>query len=231
MAAMVRHLVDAMNANKMLNVCNAWDGVQHNSCSALVEELSAKVNAELQKVKAGGPLPIGPTGGPKHLPVRDEDLAKAMKAMRNRLSEDWKQRAVGNEDVRADYWQELRTKLSYQERELEQLNISLAQQQLTKAGESWKAWLAEEGDVSAGDPRAEELARLIENGVPMQPCAREVSEALSAARMARVRWTGSMHALKAELQLANAGAHSASEASKMLVADDKTLVGSREIGR
>merc|ERR1712125_64148 len=98
---------------------------------------------------------------------------------------------------------------------------------------SWKAWLAEEGDVSAGDPRAEELARLIENGVPMQPCARAVTEALSAARMARVRWTGSVSALKAELQLLNAGAGAgaSSEAAKGVSTNDATLDSTREMGR
>eukprot|EP00929_Paragymnodinium_shiwhaense_P007074 TRINITY_DN111033_c0_g1_i1.p1 TRINITY_DN111033_c0_g1~~TRINITY_DN111033_c0_g1_i1.p1 ORF type:complete len:860 (+),score=203.28 TRINITY_DN111033_c0_g1_i1:132-2711(+) len=227
LAAMVRHLVDAMNANKALNVCNAWEGVQHNSCSTLVEELAARTAAALGEVKAGSALPV--VGRP--LPVSDTQLAAALKAGRQAVYEEWKERAVGSEEVKADYLEDLQMKLSAQESELEQLNVSLAQQQLSKAGEAWKAWLSEDGEVSAGDPRAEELARLIEGGVPMQPCARAVSEALSASRMARMRWAGSVSSLQAELKLMSTDAASKVEAAEKFQTDDATLQSTREMGR
>merc|ERR1719310_622124 len=58
-----------------------------------------------------------------------------------------------------------------------------------------------------------------------------MTEALSAARMARVRWTGSISALKAEIQMLNAGADAAPQAAKGVSADDATVESTREIGR
>merc|ERR1712187_280118 len=90
-----------------------------------------------------------------------------------------------------------------------------AEKSLATAGAAWTAWLGDE-TATASDPRSEALAELVHE-MPAKPVARAVREALNASRLARMRWDGSMHSLKAEIQLLQDNAASrtaAEEASK-----------------
>lgn len=196
LAALLRRLVDALNSNKALNVSTAWDGVQHGACQSLSEELRATAVAELQKVRNGAPLPV-PGGRP--LPVSDDELGKAFKEVRKTLWDEWRSRAVGDDEVREEYWRDLEESLGIEEQELERANVMIAEKSLAAAGAEWSAWLREETG-SASDPRSEALARLIAQGMPAKPCARAVQEALHASRMARIRWDGTMQAFQNQAQ-------------------------------
>jgi len=229
LATLIRRLVDSLNANQALNVMNAWDGVQHGACQTLAEELKKAAVDELRKVKNNGaPLPI--MGG-QPLPVSDESLQKALKEGRRALWEQWRSRAVGDDAVKSDYWEDIEGALEVEERELERQNVILAEQQLATAGAEWAAWLVEE-KVSAADPRSEALSQLLERGVPLKPAARFVREALNSSRMARIRWDGEIHAKKAEIQLLSENLEAKKSAEAAGANDqDAALESTRELGR
>merc|ERR1719162_689544 len=79
---MLRKLVESINNNKAINIQSAWDGVQHNACASVMEELKQARVIELRKIAAGEPLPA-PVRQP--IPVRDEVLAQALKEGRRSL--------------------------------------------------------------------------------------------------------------------------------------------------
>jgi len=229
LVGLLRTLVDALNSDRALDVSSAWDQVQHSACTSLLQELRSGAALQIRSVRDGGPLPV-PGGEP--LPVRDDVLAAALREGRRALREEWSKRAVGDEAVRAQYWQELKKDLLGEEKALEQLNARLAEEQLQVASSDWEAWLTQEGDASAGDARSESLALLMDRGMPSRPAARAVHEALHAARMARIRWDGSLDAVKAELKLVSeelASKAAAAQAAGRL--DDMQLEQQREVGR
>jgi len=73
------------------------------------------------------------------------------------------------------------------------------------------------------------LAELVHE-MPAKPVARAVREALNASRLARMRWDGSMHSLKAEIQLLQDNAASRRVAEEASAANE-SIEKSREIGR
>jgi hypothetical protein len=81
LAVLLRKLVDTLNQNKALNICSAWDQVQHTACESLVEQLKAEVHIAMQAVKDGGPLPHA--GHP--LPVCDDVLLASMEEGRRAM--------------------------------------------------------------------------------------------------------------------------------------------------
>jgi len=229
LVGLLRKLVEALNSEKALNVRSAWDQVQHTACASLSDELRKGAVAEMQKVKDGGPLPVP---GGQALPVRDEVLVRTMKEGRRAMRDEWEARAVGDEPVRYRYWRDLKEGLAGEEKALEQLNARLGEEQLQVAGSDWVGWLAQEEEASASDPRSEALALLVDKGMPSQPTSRAVRDALNASRMARIRWDGSLAAMKAELKLVSddlAVKTAAAEAANKL--DDTQLEQEREVGR
>jgi len=203
--------------------------VQHTACEELSRELRQAASDEMRKVEEGEALP---GAGGQQLPVRDDALARALKERRRALREEWAQRAVGDQDVKAEYWRGLKGRIADGEQSLEQLNVRLAEGKLHAAVAAWEAWISKESEVSASDPGAEVLSSLLERGVPGRAAARAVREALNAARMARIRWDGTADALKAELKLANdelASRREAAQAASKL--DDAALEQTREVGR
>ncbi|CAE8601618.1 unnamed protein product, partial [Polarella glacialis] len=230
LVAMLRKLVQALNEGSALNVSSAWEQVQHTSCEALSVELRELAAAEMRKVRDGAALPIP---GGRSLPVSDDMLAASMKDCRRRLRQEWRSRAVGDEGVRAEYWKDLKTFVADGEKSLQLLNAELASAQLQKVGSDWEAWLGEqEGSALPSDARSEALSLLIDDGLPWKPTALAAQEALGTARLARLRWDGSLAALKAELRLATQEL-----ASQATVADAATrlegeqLQQGREVGR
>mmetsp|Transcript_3676 Transcript_3676/g.9339 ORF Transcript_3676/g.9339 Transcript_3676/m.9339 type:complete len:787 (-) Transcript_3676:103-2463(-) len=220
LAALLRKLVDALNSNQALNVMSAWEQVQHTTCGSLLEDLR-KIGVErLQGFANGAPLPV--PGSPS-LPVSDDLLAKAFAAVHAELYEDWKSRAVGEESTRGEYWQELTDSLRGDEQAVERKNLKLAEDKLRDALAAWEAWLAQsDGEVSGSDPRADMLARTLEEGLPSQPVARVISEALNAAKSAKVKWEGRLSSIRAELE------QKGSQATKV---NDAQLDQTREMGQ
>jgi len=208
---------------------SAWEQVQHSACAALVQELGAKAQETFARARAGEVLPAFQG---RSLPVRDDMLARALREARRELKEEWRSRAIGDVAVRGEYWKELRADLLEGEQALEQLNAQQAEEQLGASGAEWEAWLTQEGEAVASDPRSEALLQLLDKGLPARPVARAAREALHRARMARIRWDSSLDALKAELRLTSAELASrtaAAQAAKRL--DDATLETTREAGR
>jgi len=229
LVGVLHKLVDALNSNQVLSLGTAWDQVQHSACEGLAEELGAQAAAAAREVREGAPLPV-PGGQP--LPVPDLVLAKAMKEARRALKEEWLERSVGDEAVRAEYWKDLRQRLAEEEKALELVNSKLADEQLRATGADWEAWLGQEGEVSAADPRSEALALLVDKGLPARPMARAAREALNFARLARIRWDGSFIAVKAELQLATEELASKSAAADAAArAGDTEIAHTRELAR
>jgi len=198
--ALLRKLVDSLNRGSALNIGSAWAQVQHTACEALASELQERAALEMQKVRQGGPLPL-PGGRP--LPVSDQELAAAMKECRRLLREEWRARAVGEEAVKAEYWKELKSLLSDNEKSLQQLNVELADTQLSEAGLDWEGWISQGTPALPTDIRSEGLLELLNGGLPSKALAKAAREALSAARLARLRCDGSLEAAKAQLKLAN----------------------------
>lgn len=163
----------------------------------MVDELRAELTGAMASVRAGGPVPWG--GQP--LPARDDVVMLAMEEGRKALEEQWRAGAIGDESVRQEYWKELLAAIADEEKTLNALNIQLAEGKLRKAGSDWECWINQEGDASASDERSEALMEVVDSGVPMKAAVRAVRAALNATRMARIRWDGSMGAVRGELQL------------------------------
>lgn len=229
LVGLVRRLVDALNADNTLNVGNAWDMVQHNACNKLVSELREAALLETRKVREGGPLPA-PAGQP--LPVQDNLLSAALKDGRRALRQAWDETAIGDENVRAEYWKELKESVVAEQKSLEQLNVELSEQQLRNAGKDWEAWLSQETDAVAADPRSEALMLLLDKGTAYRPTVRVVRDVLSLARMSRIRFDSSQNALKAELRLVSEDLTSKNVAADVGTrVDDSQLEQTREVGR
>jgi len=229
LAALLRRMVEALNSNQMLNMTNAWELVQHNACEALSDELRENALELLRRVREGDPLP-GHGGRP--LPVRDDVLLEALKEGRKAFRTEWRSRSLGDEAVKEEYWQELKAAIRDQELLLVQLNCKLAEEQLREAGDAWEAWLLQEEEAVAGDPRSEALSLLVDQGMPSRPTARALREALGTCRMARVRWDGEKHAQEVQMKLLRSEVDAQSEAAlNASRVEDDAVENTREMAK
>eukprot|EP00928_Gymnodinium_smaydae_P037226 TRINITY_DN25875_c0_g1_i1.p1 TRINITY_DN25875_c0_g1~~TRINITY_DN25875_c0_g1_i1.p1 ORF type:complete len:663 (-),score=114.34 TRINITY_DN25875_c0_g1_i1:72-2003(-) len=179
--AMLRVLVDALNSDRALDVRGAWDNVQHSACQSLLEELLAGVRADFGQIASGVASFPGPAG-PLRLPVGDELLAEVLARRREEVQKEWRQRAVGDESVRGDYWRELRDCLTCEEEFVMRENDRLAERQLQDAAARQIAFRAC-GRGGTAEFSAEVLKLLDqEAGLPAKPALRAVREALEGAR-------------------------------------------------
>ena len=194
---MLRKLVRCLNEGQAMRVDDSWTQVEHSSCGDLVTELRERASSELQKVRKGGPFPI-PGGRP--LPVSDTVLVSSLKECRKAIREEFRSRAVGGELVKASYWKELKAALQEDEQLLRHLNAELAEASLRQAGADWAAWLSQD-EASAADPQPESLLKAFGSELPAQPVARAAWDAVSSARMARLKADGMLEASKAQLKL------------------------------
>ena len=194
---MLRKLVCCLNEGQAMRVDDSWAQVEHTSCGDLVSELRERASSELQKVRQGGPFPI-PGGRP--LPVSDTVLVSSLKECRRAIREEFRSRAVGGEMVKASYWKELKAALQEDEQFLRHLNAELAEASLRQAGADWTTWLSQD-EASAADPQPESLLKAFGSDLPAQPLARAAWDAVSSARMARLKADGMLEASKAQLKL------------------------------
>lgn len=175
-AALLKQLVEAMNEQKPLNVRNAWDTVQHTSCGSLADELRGIATQKLKLLKSGQKLPDD-----TQLPLTDDALRSFFRRQRHGLKERWEEQAVGDEEVRKEYWQELKETLAREEIQVRQQNGRLADQQLSEALKPWQAWLDNpEGAVEEGEKISIDLGKLLDR-LPSTAVTRGGRSAIEAA--------------------------------------------------
>lgn len=201
--ALLRRLVDALNSDMAISIKTAWQSVQHSACCSLIEELKADSSAALRTAASKGALPNG-----QPLPVRDAQLAAALKERRRQLKKQWNDRAVGDDAVRMEYWHELKESLQMDEQELERKNNRLAEEQLEEALSAWNNWLSSEqndSDTNGGkvSEAPDTLIRLLGTS-PAIPAARTAGEALESIQRARQRWHNQLESSTRECSLLKA---------------------------
>lgn len=172
----MRRLVESMNSSKALSVKGAWEAVQHSACAQLADELRSTASQTLRSLASGQEIP----GGAK-LPMPDETLRTVLRDQRHVLKTQWDDRAIGDEAVRKEYWQELKETLAREEQSVRQSSSRLADQQLMEALRLWQEWLDDDkGDALAGERLANDLGQLMER-MPVAPLSRAGRAAMEAA--------------------------------------------------
>jgi len=174
--ALVREMVKALNDNRVLNVRGVWETVQHTTCGSISDELRASALQTLHALAAGQALPGG-----VQLPMTDEALRETLREQRHRLKAHWTNRAVGDEVVRAEYWQELKESLAREEALVRQQNIRLADQKLMAVLRSWQEWLDDDrGEAAAVSALCKQLGQTMDH-MPAAPLSRAGRAAVEAA--------------------------------------------------
>jgi len=174
--ALLRQLVGAMNDSKMLSVKGAWETVQHTACGSLADDLRGTASKTLHMLASGQQIPGG-----AQLPLTDEALYTVLRHQRHELKAQWDDRALGDESVRKEYWQELKETLAREEVLVRQQNTRIADHQLMDAQRSWQEWLDDDnGTPAAVEKICKELGQTMER-MPAAPLARASRAALEAA--------------------------------------------------
>eukprot|EP00929_Paragymnodinium_shiwhaense_P078420 TRINITY_DN40635_c0_g1_i1.p1 TRINITY_DN40635_c0_g1~~TRINITY_DN40635_c0_g1_i1.p1 ORF type:complete len:998 (+),score=242.40 TRINITY_DN40635_c0_g1_i1:72-3065(+) len=174
--ALVRQLVTALNENKVLSMKGAWETVQHSACATLVEELRESAAQTLQTFSGGGKL----TGGAQ-LPMTNEGLHVVLRDQRHSLKAEWLERAMGDEHIRKEYWQELKETVARHEESVKQQNSRLADQQLNAILKRWQDWLDDDASAAAtGEEISTQFGQLVER-MPAAPLSRAGRAAVEAA--------------------------------------------------
>lgn len=169
-------LVESLNSSRALSVKGAWETVQHGACRDLAEELRAQASSSLRSLAAGQALPGG-----ARLPLGEEALRGVLRDQRHQLKNRWDERAIGEERVRREYWQELKEALAREEQSVRQSNARFADQQLVEALKRWQEWLDDDkSGAAAGEGLADELGKLMER-MPSTALSRAGRTAVEAA--------------------------------------------------
>eukprot|EP00928_Gymnodinium_smaydae_P053372 TRINITY_DN3737_c0_g5_i1.p1 TRINITY_DN3737_c0_g5~~TRINITY_DN3737_c0_g5_i1.p1 ORF type:complete len:645 (-),score=111.08 TRINITY_DN3737_c0_g5_i1:207-2141(-) len=189
--ALARHLVASLNDNKALSMKGAWETVQHSACGALADELRADAVNALKQFASGEKL-----AGGAQLPMGSEALHHVLRDKRHALKAQWLERAVGDEKVRKEYWQELKESVTLEETSIVQINSRLADQQLKEVLGRWEAWLDDdEGPLATGEAISQDFCTSMERA-PGGPLSRVGIGAIESAarRMLALRSSVSAHA-------------------------------------
>jgi len=134
--ALLKQFVTALNDKKALSVKGAWETVQHTACGQLADELRDEACKALRTLRDGGELQ-----GRAKLPLSDEALRTVLRAQRHDLKSKWEERAVGDELVRKEYWQELKESLAREEKVVQVQNGRVADDALLTSMKGWQEWL------------------------------------------------------------------------------------------
>jgi len=160
----------------VLSVKGAWETVQHTACGSLSDELRNQACATLRTLASGAQLPGGAS-----LPMPDEALRMVLRHQRHELKSQWEERAVGDEVVRKEYWQELKVSLEREEAVVKQQNARVADQRLVEALRFWQEWLDDDsGSRASGERVAKDLGTLMD-AMPSAPLSRTARAAIEAA--------------------------------------------------
>jgi len=131
---------------------------------------------KLKALKSGQKLPDG-----AELPMTDEALRAFFREQRHSLKVHWEKQAVGDEEIRKEYWQELKETLAREELQIRQQNGRIADQQLQGGLQRWQEWLDDSnGDAAQGEKIAAELGEHMER-MPATPLTRAGRTAVEAA--------------------------------------------------
>ncbi|CAJ1438831.1 unnamed protein product [Effrenium voratum] len=175
-AALLKQLVECLNEGKQLSVRSAWDAVQHTTCGSLADELRGIASQRLQTLKSGQALP-----DETQLPLTDEALRAFFRKQRHELKSRWEEQSVGDEEVRKEYWQELKETLAREELQVRQQNGRLAEQRVAESLKSWQEWLDNtDGTVEEGEKVSSDLGKLLER-LPTSTVTRGGRAAIEAA--------------------------------------------------
>ena len=77
--------------------------------------------------------------------MAEDALWTVLRDQRHKLKSEWQERAVGEESVRVEYWQELKESIAREEHVVKQQNTRLADQKLLDALRTWQEWLDDDG--------------------------------------------------------------------------------------
>jgi len=174
---LLRHLTMSMNEGRVLSMKGAWETVQHTTCGSLADELRAEAAGLLHDLAAGRPVPGG-----ARLPLTDEALHMVLRDQRHALKSQWEERAMGDEAVRREYWQELKETLAREQSLVRVQNTRLADQQLVEVLNTWQEWLDADDDGAAEPVEriCSHLGGMLEK-MPAVPLSRAGRAALQAA--------------------------------------------------
>jgi len=163
-----------LNEMKMLNVKGAWETVQHSACASLVDELKIATSQQFRQL-ASGHVSRG-----VRLPLSDAALNVALHDHKQGIKSLWKERSVGDESVRKEYWKELKDAIAEEELGVRQQNARLADQKLKDTLNKWQRWLNDESATwTTGESICADLGGLMEQ-MPAQPVSRVVQQAIEA---------------------------------------------------
>ncbi|CAK0869043.1 unnamed protein product, partial [Prorocentrum cordatum] len=118
--------------------------VQHTACQGLLDELRLAGSQTLRALATGQQI----LGGAQ-LPMTDEALRMVLRDRRHALKAQWDERAVGDEAVRKEYWQELKEALAREEQQVRTQNSRLADQKLMEMLKGWQEWLDDDAGALA----------------------------------------------------------------------------------
>jgi len=190
--ALLRQFVQALNDKKALSVKGAWETVQHTACGSLADELREEACKALRTLRDGGELQ-----GQAKLPLSDEALRTVLRAQRHDLKSKWEERAVGDEMVRKEYWQELKESLAREEKVVQVQNTRIADDEMLKSMKGWQAWLDSENAGWADGERIISSVSALAERTPSGSLARGMRSAMEAAGR---RVTATRHALDATMK-------------------------------
>lgn len=150
--------------------------MQHGACGDLVDELRGKACAAMRALASGQQV-----AGGTQLPLADVALRALLDQHRRELKADWDSRAIGDEEVRAEYWHDLEDALLPEEEMVRKQNARFGNQRLAGPLEQWQKWLASETSTwQTGERILGDLIALMER-MPAEPLARTTRTALEGA--------------------------------------------------
>ncbi|CAK0837545.1 unnamed protein product [Prorocentrum cordatum] len=193
LVALARRLVSSLNEGRVVSLRGAWESVQHDACGALADELREQGCSRLRALQNGEQLEDGAA-----LPMADEALGAVLAQLRHQLRKQWTERALGEEGVQQEYWQDLEASLDREEVLLRAHNDRVGDLQLTEALKEWQVWVIDpSGTWQAGDPLARRFRAQMER-TPSAALARGAGVALEATGRRLVMAREALAAAQAE---------------------------------
>jgi hypothetical protein len=160
-------IVEELNSGQVMNIRGAWSSCASKVCMELVNEL---IPQGTQAVVAAS----------QKLPIADAELSELLEQNRQSLRTEFYSRALGDQEVREEAWNELILGLQQWEEQLHLHNRSLADEQLRSALAEYDRWL-EDGTPWGKEPGGDALQRLIAKGLPYDTMVNLTNEALERA--------------------------------------------------
>lgn len=158
------------------------------------------------------------------VPLSDVALRALLDQHRRELKANWDSRAIGDEQVRAEYWKDLEDALMPEEEMVRKQNSRFGNQRLAGPLEQWQKWLASDTSTwQTGEILLDDLIALMER-MPAEPLARTTRTALEGAGRRVVALEQALTERKAtQTQLSASTAELQSLREELRAAKDKLL--------